>query len=199
METEDKIIRAALMQFETHGFIAATTKAIAAEAGVAEVTLFRIFGDKRTLFLRVANRIAGEFGVMKIPDPVSGDFREDIRRLCRGLLWHMIGFNAMFRMLFFEAKKHEDVRLILTQVRAGALQNIQARAGCFVKLPAETLAELVEWLGSSLIGASLCYCLFHETDDPQAFTDKQAELIADAFIKQCEQHIGEETHEHHSR
>ena len=86
METEEKIIRAALRQFEVHGFSAATTKAIAAEAGVAEVTLFRIFGDKRTLFLRVVNHIAGEFGVMDIPNAATGDFRLDIVRLCRGLL-----------------------------------------------------------------------------------------------------------------
>ena len=50
MKTEDKNILAAMRMFETCGFAAATTKAIAAEAGVAEVTLFRIFGDKRKLF-----------------------------------------------------------------------------------------------------------------------------------------------------
>ena len=50
MDTEKKLVLAALKQFETHGFMAATTKAIAAEAGVAEVTLFRYFGDKKSLF-----------------------------------------------------------------------------------------------------------------------------------------------------
>ena len=33
MDTEEKLVLAALRQFEKHGFIAATTKAIAAEAG----------------------------------------------------------------------------------------------------------------------------------------------------------------------
>lgn len=191
METEEKIIRAALRLFEVHGFSAATTKAIAAEAGVAEVTLFRIFCDKRTLFLRVANSIAGEFGVLDIPNAATGDFRQDIIRLCRGLLSHMIRYNALFRMLFFEAKKHEDIRLILAEVRGGALQNIRALAGRSVTLPGDTLADLVEWLGSSLIGASLCYCLFHEGEDLQTFLETQATIIADAFVKQCTQQIGD--------
>ena len=48
MDTEEKIVPGrAASSLLIHGFSAATTKAIAAEAGVAEVTLFRCFGDKR--------------------------------------------------------------------------------------------------------------------------------------------------------
>jgi AcrR family transcriptional regulator len=192
MDTEEKIIRAALRQFETHGFIAATMKAIAAEAGVAEVTLFRIYGDKKTLFIRAANKIAEELVVLELPEVAAEDFRQSIIRLCRGLLQLVIRYNALFRMLLFEAKKHEELRLILRDVRAGALRNIQALVARYVKLNGETLAAMVEWLGSSLIGASMNYCMFHETEDLQTFTETQAGITADAFVNQCLRQAGEE-------
>ncbi len=181
--TEEKIILAALRQFEIKGFIAATTKAIAADAGVAEVTLFRIFGDKKSLFVKVAGYIAEKFGIKSIPNGNTGDFRKDVFRLCQNLLGHFIRYNALFRMLIFEAKKYEDIRLVLQDVRGRALANIQALvAGYQDPGGGGRLADITEWLGNSLMGASLCYCLFHEAEDRDAYIRTQSELIAGACI-----------------
>ena len=49
-DTHEKIIYAARTLFEKNGFASATTKEIAALAGVSEVTLFRHFENKRKLF-----------------------------------------------------------------------------------------------------------------------------------------------------
>jgi AcrR family transcriptional regulator len=52
-QTRETILAAALRLFSQRGFLGATTRRIAREAGVAEVTLFRHFGSKETLFAEV--------------------------------------------------------------------------------------------------------------------------------------------------
>src|ERR1700690_2171929 len=47
--TQDRILHAFVDLVSAHGYEGATTRAVAAAAGVNEVTLFRHFGDKETL------------------------------------------------------------------------------------------------------------------------------------------------------
>ncbi len=54
--THDRILEAALKVFSGHGYTGATTKTIAQEAGVNEVTLFRHFGNKQQLFTEMISR-----------------------------------------------------------------------------------------------------------------------------------------------
>src|SRR6476660_1154025 len=49
MEIRDRIIAATKRVYAAHGFRGATTRLIAIEAGVNEVTLFRTFGSKSAL------------------------------------------------------------------------------------------------------------------------------------------------------
>lgn len=51
--TREKILDAALKLFSQRGYLGATTRQIAGEAGVAEVTLFRHFGSKEKLLEEV--------------------------------------------------------------------------------------------------------------------------------------------------
>lgn len=51
--TKDKILAAGLKAFSKKGYIGSTTKEIAGDAGVAEVTLFRHFPSKEKLFEEV--------------------------------------------------------------------------------------------------------------------------------------------------
>ena len=51
--TRDKILETALKLFSQKGYLGATTKEIAKEAGIAEVTLFRHFPSKEKLFENV--------------------------------------------------------------------------------------------------------------------------------------------------
>src|SRR5882757_5576651 len=49
MDIRDRILQAAKKVYAQHGFRGATTRLIAIEAGVNEVTLFRTFGSKGAL------------------------------------------------------------------------------------------------------------------------------------------------------
>ncbi len=53
--TREKILETALKLFSQKGYLGATTKEIAKEAGIAEVTLFRYFPSKEALFGEVIN------------------------------------------------------------------------------------------------------------------------------------------------
>lgn len=53
MTTKDKILKSALKLFSQKGYLGTTTKEIAKEARVAEVTLFRYFISKENLFIDV--------------------------------------------------------------------------------------------------------------------------------------------------
>ncbi len=184
MDTEEKLVLAALRQFEKHGFIAATTKAIAAEAGVAEVTLFRYFGDKKTLFSKVAAYVASDIQLMEIPHMKTGNVHNDILRLCRSILQMFIRYNALFRMLIFEASKYEDIQVVVSQVRGRAIQNIQQLAKQYFHTDPEHAHACAQWMGNSLMGTSLSYCLFHHQEDKESFVIQQSAIVADAFIQQ---------------
>ncbi|MEZ4238793.1 MAG: TetR/AcrR family transcriptional regulator [Myxococcota bacterium] len=56
MSTDDRILAAAMRVFEEVGLRAATTRRIAEEAGVNEVTLFRRFGSKEQLLTEAMRR-----------------------------------------------------------------------------------------------------------------------------------------------
>ena len=60
MANRERIIEAATRVYSLHGFRGATTRLIANEAGVNEVTLFRIFGSKAALLNEVAQRLSSE-------------------------------------------------------------------------------------------------------------------------------------------
>ncbi|GAB6183132.1 TetR/AcrR family transcriptional regulator [Thermodesulfovibrio hydrogeniphilus] len=51
--TKDRILESALKLFSQKGYLGTTTKEIAKEANVAEVTLFRYFTSKENLFIEV--------------------------------------------------------------------------------------------------------------------------------------------------
>ena len=59
-DTKDKIMRAALVLVARDGFAGATTARIAAEAGVAEGSIYRHFKNKDDLMLALYRHIKGE-------------------------------------------------------------------------------------------------------------------------------------------
>lgn len=75
---EDRILDAALDVWREHGFRNATTRKVAALAGIAEVTLFRRFGDKSALFAAALQREADMF---RADIEFSNDIMEDLTAL----------------------------------------------------------------------------------------------------------------------
>lgn len=57
VERRDEIITAAIEHFAAHGYSAASTDAIARDAGISQPYLFRLFGTKRKLFVACDDRM----------------------------------------------------------------------------------------------------------------------------------------------
>ncbi len=85
MEIRDRILEAAARVYALHGFRGATTRLIANEAGVNEVTLFRTFGSKDSLFEELARGQANATVVPELPaEPV--DPEGELTEWCRVVL-----------------------------------------------------------------------------------------------------------------
>jgi AcrR family transcriptional regulator len=68
MDTRTEILRAAATVFAQHGFRGSTTRRIADEAGVNEVTLFRYFGSKDALLQEAIGSAADRADMVRLPE-----------------------------------------------------------------------------------------------------------------------------------
>lgn len=79
MSTSDKILKAAKKLFSENGYSETSTRKIAKEAQVNEVTIFRIFGTKSKLLQSLIANFAYEGNIIeKIDKEITGNIREDL-------------------------------------------------------------------------------------------------------------------------
>ncbi len=115
-ETRETILHAASRVFSRRGYAGATTRAIAEEAGVNEVTLFRHFGSKKNLLVAVIERFSAvpDLGAA-LEDQLTGDYRQDLHRIGRIFLEMMNRNRRAILMMICEAQRREEVREVITE------------------------------------------------------------------------------------
>lgn len=96
MDIREKLLDAALRVFQESGSRGATTRRIAREAGVNEVTLFRHFGSKGSLISAALQVAAAQNLVAGLPEEPSDPERE-LAEWCRAHLDHLVRSRAMIR------------------------------------------------------------------------------------------------------
>ncbi|MGV3664093.1 MAG: TetR/AcrR family transcriptional regulator [Prosthecobacter sp.] len=115
----DRLLVAALAVFSQNGLQGATTKAIAAQAGVNEVTLFRLFGSKENLLGELLSCMVAAVMNEKRPENEdeawrTGDLRTNLRRFAEHHYELLSGSEAFIRAMVGEARRHpEHARKIL--------------------------------------------------------------------------------------
>jgi AcrR family transcriptional regulator len=98
--TRSNILAAARELFEKKGFAAATTKEIAALAGVSEVTLFRHFATKRELFDETLHSCLHPYTVEEyLRSGVTYDLEQDLKHIAYELRETFINNAPMLRMI----------------------------------------------------------------------------------------------------
>ncbi len=146
--TKDKLLRAALLLVARDGFGAATTAAIAAQAGVAEGTLYRHFPSKDDLLIEVYRQVKAAV-FRAISDGEDGDETPDVRlkRVWRALydVYRSDEEAFMFGQRFAESalSKHEGGQA--HEAISGAVGRLHAAgvaAGVFKDLPGDLLGNL---------------------------------------------------------
>ena len=116
-ETRERILRAAAKVFSEKGYAGATTRAIAAEASVNEVTLFRRFGSKKNLLLAMMEQNSPLPSLESaLQEQLTGDYRQDLIKLGNHFLTTMMRNRRSVLMTLCTAERLPEVREVTAQV-----------------------------------------------------------------------------------
>lgn len=108
MELQRKILGAAVRIFSEVGFRGATTRRIAQEAGVSEITLFRHFGSKGKLLQQAILAAAADAPNPALPaEPL--DPHAELLAWARHQLDHMRARRAFIRTCLAELNEHPEM------------------------------------------------------------------------------------------
>jgi AcrR family transcriptional regulator len=103
-DSRERILEAAARVYAQYGFRGATTRLIAQEAGVNEVTLFRLFGSKAQLFDELLHKQLHASTVPLLPDEPSDPERE-LTDWCAVLLAQMRASRSFLRKMIGETEE----------------------------------------------------------------------------------------------
>ena len=158
MDIRERILQAAARVYAQHGFRGATTRLIAIEAGVNEVSLFRTFGSKAALFEAMMQSHAASLPMPSLPE-VPGNAQAEITAWCAALLAHMRQWRSLIRKSFGELEERPEAAVVMCEgpnCAAAALAAYVARLQA-MGLSDETadVATAVSMFTSSMFGDAI--------------------------------------------
>jgi AcrR family transcriptional regulator len=106
-EIKNRILAAAARVYSQHGFRGATTRLIATEAGVNEVTLFRTFGSKAGLLQEMLQAQVALHSAPILPEEID-DPQTTLTAWCAQLLEYVRGHAHLIRKTIAEAEERPD-------------------------------------------------------------------------------------------
>lgn len=121
-----KLLEAAARVFAEVGFRGATTRRIAEEAGVNEVTLFRLFGSKAQLLSEAIECVHSEAHV-KLPDE-PGDVEAELTEYFRANLEFMRRIRFMIRKTLAELEERPEMAAFVCDQKTPQFQQLVAYA-----------------------------------------------------------------------
>jgi AcrR family transcriptional regulator len=156
--TADRLIDAAGRIFARDGLEAATTRAIAREAGLNEVTLFRHFGTKAGVLAAVVQRTCG-VGEPPARMPDTGDLAADLKGFAHQYETALRANFPLIRTFIGEAERHHSyaqrvLHGIFLPLRADLVARLQ-RAQVAGEISASPEAEIGADLLSGMIFAGV--------------------------------------------
>jgi len=107
--TKEKILTAAMSLVSERGYLGATTREIAREAGVTELTLFRHFGSKEQLFEACLNRRTFLPALRELMPDLEGMRYEDaLRTVGRSFLLSLKARKPMVKIMQSEMCRYPE-------------------------------------------------------------------------------------------
>lgn len=179
MDTRDRILQAAARVYAQHGFRGATTRLIAIEAGVNEVSLFRTFGSKAALFEAMMQTHASSVPMPALPD-VPGDPNAEITSWCAALLAHMREWRSIIRKSFGELEERPEAAVVMCEGPHCAAATLSAYVSRLqdAGMADETadVATAVSMFMSSMFGDAICRDVLPDAF-PQPVEDAPAKYV----------------------
>lgn len=114
MDIRERILDAAKRVYAQHGFRGATTRLIAVEAGVNEVTLFRTFGSKAALFEALMQDQVAQSPIPELPDN-PGDPHREVTDWVTAVLDHMRENRSLIRTSFGEIEERPEAAVCMCE------------------------------------------------------------------------------------
>ncbi len=108
MESREKILQAAARVYAETGFRGATTRRIAQEAGVNEITLFRQFGSKARLLHEAIACASLGLAIDRLPEEPA-DPRAELVAWSRAHLHQLRQKRSLIRTCMGEIEEHPDL------------------------------------------------------------------------------------------
>jgi TetR/AcrR family transcriptional regulator len=179
MNAEQRILEAALKVFASEGYTGATTRKIAEEANVAEVTLFRKFKSKENLLKEVLINNRADFSslenILQIEKNV--DFETELRILSKNIARIIKdkkkdrNHHLFMHMLFEEGRRRPEVAEALSsflqmnikplseyfelQIKNGKMRNINPRSAAITFVSYLVYTSILRGVfGDSFLGDS---------------------------------------------
>lgn len=109
MEIRDRILAAAARVYEEVGFRGCTTRRVASEAGVNEITLFRHFGSKSTLLCEAISRAGGAIVANTLPEEPGADPAAEVTAWARAHMSELAQNRALLRTVLGEVQEHPEM------------------------------------------------------------------------------------------
>jgi len=127
-DTRTRILRAARDIFSENGYDRSTTRLIANEANVNEVTLFRHFGNKEKLFMSVVNEYSAVFNLSQVSKiELSGEPYDDLLVLGKILYQSLTERHNEVLTLLCESKRNDFIKDVMVKIP----QQLQGIYGAF--------------------------------------------------------------------
>ena len=190
--TEQKILDAAVKVFSSDGYAGATTRKIAQEANVTEVTLFRKFQSKENLLKEVLIKNRHSISTLNklLNVNKNADIERDLCILGKEIAKDMqdekkdsISYMFMF-MLFEEGRRRPELAEILESVfktnieRLSEYFELQMKNGKIRNINAQSAAlTFVSYFSCSAFLRGIF------VDYPLSYNDKEVENFIDIFTK----------------
>ncbi|MGV9310646.1 TetR/AcrR family transcriptional regulator [Streptomyces sp. NPDC003691] len=185
-ERRPQLIAAAIELMAREGVAAGSTRAIAAELGVAQATVHYTFGTKADLYRAVLESLTAELIAGVQQAAARAESLEEALRATADAIWADLVDRPELNLLWLElvafsmrspelrevvVRYHEDI----SEIAAGSLRTIAERSGCTYALPPE---ELARFLVAGLDG--LCMNLVITGAKPEAETRRALDQLIEA-------------------
>lgn len=185
-ETRQRIIEAAAQVFGEKGYARATTRALAAAAGVNEVTLFRHFGNKQGLFAAVTEKYAGPAVTTALEAQFSGDYHRDLLTVGSQLMQMLLERKEVLRMMLCEASHFPEVQAVMVenprQIRRMLARYLeqQIERGLVRSLHPEATAQA---FAGMLFSYAIMWEILGDSIEPEITTEELIAQFVDIFVQ----------------
>jgi AcrR family transcriptional regulator len=183
MSVRDQLIEAAARLYAEAGYRGATTRRIAVEAGVNEITLFRHFGSKDALIREAISRAESSLtpGV-RLPESPREPFRE-LRDWARAHLSELRSRRSLIRTCMGEIEEHPGIFSAENSPPASAARDLsryirQLRANGVAKAPFDEAAAATMLMGvlfADAMGRDIMPDMYR--NDPDQALDQYVKLF----------------------